>query len=310
MIQLTKKLLIQALECDLTGMVIVNAQKRGWPIIYVNPVIEAWSGWDASELIGRDLNDLVCNGDLPEFPWGKSRQLTQQWTGKNGEPVDARFELSPLYDRPGEPACLLLCQRPEPETYGDDIDARSADDELRNALKDARIRLKRMESLDSATGLPNRKAFMEILQRDWGVARRENRRIGVIAFQVTDLESYRDLFGRHAAESSLRKIAHAISGSLRREGDVAARLDNDKFIALIGSADEDHVDEFAERIAAKVRDLSIHHPRSNDGRFLTVSYGVASEIPEWTAPCSVLVEQAEEQLIAATEEPAAREKAG
>jgi diguanylate cyclase (GGDEF)-like protein len=310
MIQLTKKMLIQALECGLAGMVIVNAQKRGWPIIYVNPVIEAWSGWDASELIGRDLKDLVCEGDLPEFPWDKSRQLIQQWTGKNGEPVDARFEMSPLYDRPGEPACLLLCQRPESETYGDDIDARSPDDELRDALQDARIRIKRMESLDSGTGLPNRKAFMEILQRDWGVARRENRRIGVIAFQVMDMENYRDLFGRHAAESSLRKIAHAIGGSLRREGDVAARLDSDKFIALIGSAHEDHVEEFAERIAAKVRDLLIHHPRSKDGRYLTVSFGVASEIPEWTAPCSVLVEQAVEQLAIATEELATRQKAG
>ena len=59
---------------------------------------------------------------------------------------------------------------------------------------------------------------------------------------------YRNLFGRHASDSVLRKIAHAINGSLRRAGDFSARYDEARFAALIGSANEIQAQSLAESI--------------------------------------------------------------
>jgi PleD family two-component response regulator len=66
----------------------------------------------------------------------------------------------------------------------------------------------------------------------------------------------------------------------------------------VGNIDEESATALAERIADKVRRLSVHHPRSPLSRFVSVSYGVAVEIPPWTESTSYLIEKAEEQLPA------------
>jgi two-component system chemotaxis family response regulator WspR len=166
---------------------------------------------------------------------------------------------------------------------------------LKDALTDARRQLKTLQRSDPITGIPNRAEFMEVIQRDWSIARREQRSLGLIIFQVDAFAEYRKLFGRHAADSVLRKLAHSITGSLRRAGDFGARYDQERFAVLIGSANEIQARTLAESIAAKVTNLSIHHPHSPHGKFLTISFGVASEIPAWNATSSSLIARAEEQ---------------
>ena len=60
----------------------------------------------------------------------------------------------------------------------------------------------------------------------------------------------------------------------RRASDVAARIGDDKLVFLSHSSEKSGVEEFAERIASSVRDLGLHHPRSESEKFVTVSYRV------------------------------------
>jgi diguanylate cyclase (GGDEF)-like protein len=291
---LTKKIIIQALDCGAGSAVIVDAVKPHCPLVYVSPVFEELTGYDASELIGRPLGDLVKTQNVPVLSFEQGERIEQRWARKDGHALDLVFKVSPLYNRPGQPAYWLLSEwRHAQHVSGGE----SSDEALQAALNDAHVRLKRLERTDSVTGLVNRKTFLEILQRDWGIARRTLRSIAIIIFAVDDYDNYCEIFGRHAAESCLRKVAHAINGSLRRDTDVVARYDSQKFITLIGSADEGQAAELAARIADKVRKLSIHHPRSEVDRFITLSFGFASEIPDWTAPCSMLIETAEAGLL-------------
>jgi len=309
MINLTKKLILQALDCGLGSAIIVDVAKPEQPIVYVSPVFEELTGYDSSELIDRPLGDLVMDGDMPAVSFDQVGGLKQQWVGKNGAPLELSFKVSPLFSRPGPPAYLLLTESAADEPMRGEA---SPDGALRVALNDARVRLKRLEPTDSVTGLVNRKAFLEILQRDWSIARRTQQSIAVILFALEDFDEYREVFGRHAAESCLRKVAHAVNGSLRRDSDVVARYDHDKFVTLIGSAEEGLAADFAARIAEKVRKLSIHHPRSRNDRFVTLSFGVAAETPERTASCSVLLDSAEVSLreFRANCEKQTKERAG
>jgi diguanylate cyclase (GGDEF)-like protein len=161
------------------------------------------------------------------------------------------------------------------------------------ALRDAQLRLRQTDRTDAVTGLLSRQAFIEVLQRDWVIAGREQRRITVIVFQVDAFDRYRDLYGKHAADSCLRKVAHAITGSLRRAGDMAARVADNRFAALVGSGEENQAREFAAQIARKVRDLAIHHPRSPSGRYVTVAIGFGSEVPVWGETQNSLLQKAE-----------------
>jgi len=305
MINLTKKVISQALDCVEQATIIVNARKKDLPVAYVNPAFEVLVGSDATELIGSPLRDLVCDGELPEpgsatFVASHSDQgsldlnerLSQTWNLKEGDTRTVSVKASALYDRPGKPAYWMLSEIPG---VGDESGESESQESLKDALTDARRRLKTLERSDPATGIPNRAEFLDVIQRDWSIARREHRCLGLIIFEVDALVEYRNLFGRHAADSVLRKIAHAINGSLRRAGDFSARYDEARFAALIGSANEVQAQSLAESIATKVRDLSIHHPHSPVGKFLTLSFGVASEIPGWEAASTSLMGRAEEQ---------------
>ena len=84
--------------------------------------------------------------------------------------------------------------------------------------------------------------------------------------------------------------------SLRREGDLTARYADDCFAVLMGDASEAQAAEMAGRIAAKVRGLAIHHPRSMRDRFVTLSWGVASARPEGLGSRPDLIAQATEAM--------------
>jgi len=268
------------------GMVVVDAKKPGWPLVYVNPAIEEQTGHDAEDLLGSTLAELSVDGELPEEFGAAGGRLAQRWAGRDGEPVPLEFRTTPLYERPGDPAYLLLTHCPEPEKA-------TPAEQTRASLRDARARLRREARCDPVTGLSNRRAFEEFLRRDWSAARRSAEPVCLVVYRVDDFELYRNLFGRHAAESCLRKVSHAIAGALRRDTDLAARVGPAHFAVLVGRTDEARGEAFAATIAARVRELSIHHPRSGVDRYITVSYGVAAEVPSHGERCDRLFERAE-----------------
>jgi diguanylate cyclase (GGDEF)-like protein/PAS domain S-box-containing protein len=301
MINLTKRVIFQTLERAPQPIVIVDAKQPGLTVAYLNPAFEALTGLDSTGIIGTALRGLVPEGDLPELEkvatgeWmpNDGRRLKQRWRVKSGQPITVEVHLSALYEQAGRPACWMLTLVHAPAVpAGTDSNNEAA---LRSALQDAHRQLKHLKRSDPVTGIPNHRAFGEAIQRDWGIACREDRNLGLIIFKVDALAEYRALFGRHSTDAMFRKIGHAIVGSLQRSGDLGARLDNDRFAVLISSADEQQAAELAERIQSKVRKLAIHHPRSA-ARFVTVSFGVASKVPERDKSPTSLMKQAEQQL--------------
>ena len=286
MFEIGKKILLQALDNGSAGTVILDARGSERTVLYANPAMEDLTGWDVSELHGQDLGELLASGELPQaedgLP-GSNRVLAQRWHCRDGGEQRIDFRLAPLFEGPGAPAYWLLSQVPGPDAP--------------RVLR----RSGRSGSLDGLTGLPNRQAFEELLRRDWGIARREQRNLTMILFRVDSLDAYRDLFGRHSTDACLRKVAHAISGSLHRAGDFVARSDTGDFAVLIGGAGADQATDFAARIGAKVRELAIHHPRSGVARYVTVSFGIGSATPTRNAAADLLWREAEASLQAQLE---------
>ena len=97
---------------------------------------------------------------------------------------------------------------------------------------------------------------------------------------ASDLDdAYVEVFGRHAADSCLRRVGQAIRRCLRRASDVVARPRGAVFVALSHASEESGVKEFAARIATAVRDLGLHHPRAKSSKFVTVSFEVVVADP-------------------------------
>jgi diguanylate cyclase (GGDEF)-like protein len=291
MSEIEKNILLQALDQLPLGTLIVDVREAGWPIVYLSPVIGQLTGLEITSLIGGPWHALLCDPEELESQKERLtgnhalvvRRLKQRWQSRAGVPVEMELQVSPLYDRPGHPAYWLVTA--DIANAGIEETDRSA---LHAALRDAQMRLRQMDRLDAVTGLMNRQAFDDALARDWAIARRDGRRLTMILFQFDAFDRYRDLYGKHAADSCLRKLAHAITGSLRRAGDIPARVADDRFACLIGDASAETAAQFATQIARKVRELAIHHPRSPVSRFVTVSFGIGTEVPGRKAECSLL----------------------
>ena len=151
----------------------------------------------------------------------------------------------------------------------------AVDTEIQQALLKAKRRIRDLTRDDAVTGLLNAATFREVLQHDWAVAAREKSSLALVTFTLDDFPAYLEVFGRHAADSCLRRVAQAIRRCLRRASDVAARIESsgvDCLVVLSHSSNESGVNDFAARISAAVRELGLHHPRSRQARFVTVSY--------------------------------------
>ncbi len=296
MIKFTKNMMIQALDATPAPAVVIDAHKDGWPVVYLNSAVEILLGRTAAELVGESFQELLVEGALPDadaLPATGAAER-QKWRTRDGISVWLDVRWSPLVDRAGRPGLWLLSVIDEAQT--DRGGQSQATARLRDELVDARRQLKSLQRVDPVTGLASASVFREVLERDWAIARRVQRPIAVIVFAVDCLDAYRDTYGRHATDSLLRKIGHALGGSLRRAGDFSARLAGDRFAVLIGDAEPEQADALARRIAAKVRNLAIHHPRSTTARFVTVSYAAVSEVPAWTRASVMLVDEAVSRL--------------
>lgn len=292
MFNLNKRIIQQALDLSPVATIIVDLKTNPKPVVYVNQAFEALSGFDAGELIGHPWTELLNETTDIEVVAGQIVQLNCH--PRLGVAEQLSLEMLPLYDQPGTPRFWLGTE--QQVSVPEQADQDSEREALLAVLRDARMHLRRLDGRDSATGILNRRAFDDILRRDWVMARRANRNLSLMILRVDGFEAYREVYGRHAADSCLRKVAHAITGSLRRAGDLAARFADDQFVVLIGNGEEANTVRMAEDISIKVRGLSIHHPRSPVDRFITVSFGVASAVPAASQSATTLVEKAQQNM--------------
>lgn len=290
--KLNRHLLRQALDAVPAPALIIDAQHRDRQVVYANAALGAAIGLHPNEIIGRPADSLADGAFDPASP--------EPWRPRSSRgPVELRP--APLYDQPGKASYWLLtapgaAASPALRPVSGNGAAPSMAGTGVFMSTDVWARGLRDERTDATTGIPGRNALLEVLMRDWAVARREQQRLSVIVFRVDALESYHQLFGRHATEALLRKVAHSLANSLQRAADYCARVGHDRFAVLISGAEEERVVTFAERIAQRVRDLAIHHPRSQLARYVTVSWTVASEVPPTTAEEPALLEDAEARL--------------
>ena len=105
---------------------------------------------------------------------------------------------------------------------------------------------------DALTGLANRRALMETLERQLG-GRRVRERLGLV---LLDLDNFKDVNTQFGHQGGDRVIAAAAAGLARvaRGTDVVARLGGDEFAVVALDVDEAALRELAERLVASVRD--------------------------------------------------------
>lgn len=125
---------------------------------------------------------------------------------------------------------------------------------------------------DPLTGLANRRALDEDIQRRVSECQRTRAPLSVMLLDVDHFKDFNDTFGHRAGDEALRVIAGALRAAMR-EMDVVTRYGGEEFLVILPGATIDRALAVAERTR---HDISQTVFRFDNREFsLTVSVGVA-----------------------------------
>ena len=286
------------LESSPEGVVMVDAQNPEHPVIYANPGFESLTGHAAADLIGKNLRllqgddrDQDARHRLREaLGRGESCRVLLRNYRKDGTVFWNEMTVVPLRDAEGRVTHFAGHHRDAGERLR--IDPKLSRDSLSGAHQPTAIAIRD----DRLTGLFTLPYLQELLKRDWAVAQREGRSIAVFAVDIDALDLYNSTFGRAAGDSAIRRVAHCVSGCLRRSSDVTARIDGGSLMAFAPGVSTEQAMHMGQTMAERVRELRIHHPRSAVLRYVSVSIGVSAAVPGPQDEPSLLVDKSQRHL--------------
>src|SRR6202050_224928 len=195
---------------------------------YVSPSSLAVLGWTPEEMIGMEAFALIYPEDLPALiatatrnfaPGVEPERAAVRMRKKDGTLVWIEFTARVVRDSStGEATEAVVTMR--------DISERKALEE----------KLSTLALTDSLTGLPNRRAFDETLDREWRRTLREGSQISLLLLDIDHFKEFNDQQGHQVGDDCLRAIAVAVQRAVRAT-DIAARYGGEEIAVVLPSTD-------------------------------------------------------------------------
>jgi diguanylate cyclase (GGDEF)-like protein/PAS domain S-box-containing protein len=241
--------------------IIMNLDVAG-RIRFASPSVLQLGGFTPEQLIGTNAVALIA----PEFA-GVAIEGHQAALQARGEPVRVEYQAiaadgsrrwfesqtRALIDEAGRPDGVITAVR--------DIDGRKA---LEAQLSTAAL-------TDVLTGLANRRAFIDTLERHLAQGRP-----GCVAlFDLDHFKSVNDRYGHPAGDAVLRRFAKLAEQAVRG-GDLVARIGGEEFAVLLAGASKAQAARVCERLRRSLSDEPIATAIGGPLVRVTASCGVAA----------------------------------
>ena len=174
---------------------------------------------------------------------------------------------------------------------------------VRRQLRTSRLaaRWRASSATDALTGLPNRRAFVEALEREVSHVGRTDRPLALAFLDLDDFKEVNDQHGHAVGDRVLQRVAIALTATLRR-GDLFARWGGDEFVIALPGAGRAAAIDAINRIRDDVREMT----RDCVVEPMELSAGVAC-MPDDVAPDLPV---AGARLVDAADRDMYRDKAG
>ncbi|WP_028579958.1 GGDEF domain-containing response regulator [Desulfogranum japonicum] len=166
-------------------------------------------------------------------------------------------------------------------------------------LKQQKDTLARLSLTDGLTGIPNRRAFDETLDKEWKRARRLHAPVTLLMIDIDDFKKYNDHYGHLAGDDCLKRLVAIFPETLTRAGDFYARYGGEELACILPDTDDAGGLYVAEQIQHRLHMLAIEHAASSVGNRVTVSVGVASACPQGEEDSHTIVDRADKALYLA-----------
>lgn len=215
-----------ALSSVASGIVITDV---GAAIEWVNPAFTRITGFELSEIMGRNPGELLGSGQQDqrfyESMW-ETLLSGRVWSGelvnrrKDGSLFDEALTISPLTDANGKIRHFVAIK--------EDISERKASEE----------RVQHLAHHDQLTDLPNRMLLSDRLFQALAQVRRERGTLAVMFLDLDNFKPVNDSLGHDIGDLLLKEVALRLRTCAPRDSDTVARLGGDEFVILLAQIDK------------------------------------------------------------------------
>lgn len=155
-------------------------------------------------------------------------------------------------------------------------------------------KLNHMARHDPLTGVYNRYALSEVLEKEASRALRYRRPIGVLMIDVNRFKEVNDRFGHAAGDKVLRHVADVLTSTVR-DSDYVVRYGGDEFLIMLletnGETELVRDRIIAEMVSRKPVDVRIDFS-------ITLSIGIAFWKPDTNQSMEAVLSQADQEMYA------------
>lgn len=167
---------------------------------------------------------------------------------------------------------------------------------LQDALLQKENQLRFEASHDRLTGLWNRGAILDFLQRELARAERSGHVLGLVMLDVDHFKKVNDTHGHQVGDVVLQAVAKRLAGAIRQY-DWIGRYGGEEFLAIINSGINDDISVVGERLRSSVADKPVVIQKGE--LKVTVSAGLALSPLGAHVGCDALVAAADQALYRA-----------
>ncbi len=241
------------------GITLTNARGE---ILDVNPAFTRITGYERSEVIGRNPRVLKSGRHDPAFYEAMWKSITEKgtWRGeiwnrsKFGDVYPELLSIAAVHDADGQLTNFVA--------VFSDI----------SRLKEQEKQLVQMAYFDALTGLPNRALLADRIVQASAQTRRSKKLMAVCYLDLDGFKPINDTWGHDVGDQLLIEVANRFKTTLRA-GDTVARLGGDEFVLLmLGLEDIAECEQAVQRMLHAVGDPLLVAPQPVT---LSASVGVA-----------------------------------
>lgn len=218
-------------------------------VSFVNPIAETMTGWQASEAIGRQIEDIMPLNDISlDYRLQNPIRLAlkeQRTVGmalncvlrrRDGRDFEVEDSAAPIRDHDGNITGAII-------VFHDISEARAM-----------AIKMTHLANHDALTNLPNRMLLQDRTDQALQQAQRNGEQVAMLLLDLDHFKTINDSIGHSTGDLLLQQIAQRLKCTIRGN-DTVSRQGGDEFIVLLPNIDDvEQVGLFAGRLLQVVSD--------------------------------------------------------